>query len=154
MKLAEALVLRADVQKRIAQMRERLRQSALIQEGEQPPEEPQTLLAELDQLLNQLRELIARINRTNFQTQLPDGMTLTDALAQRDVLDLRHSIITGLADTAAIRVERYGRSEIRKISTVNVTELRRQLGEIARQRRELDTAVQATNWATDLIETA
>ena len=81
-------------------------------------------------------------------------MTLTDALAQRDVLDLRYSIITSLADTAAVRVERYGRSEIRKISTVNVTELRRQLDEIARQRRELDTAVQATNWATDLIETA
>jgi len=37
MKLAEALVLRADVQKRIAQMRERLRQSGLVQEGEQPP---------------------------------------------------------------------------------------------------------------------
>ena len=33
MKLAEALVLRADLQKRIAQLRERLRQSALVQEG-------------------------------------------------------------------------------------------------------------------------
>ena len=30
MKLAEALVLRADLQKRIAQLRERLRQSALV----------------------------------------------------------------------------------------------------------------------------
>ena len=33
MKLAEALVLRADLQKRIAQMRQRLQQSALVQEG-------------------------------------------------------------------------------------------------------------------------
>ena len=48
MKLAEALVLRADVQKRIAQMRVRLQQSALIQEGEQPPEDPKELLTELD----------------------------------------------------------------------------------------------------------
>ena len=46
MKLAEILVLHADVQKRIAQMRERLKQSALVQEGEQPPENPQELLAE------------------------------------------------------------------------------------------------------------
>ena len=152
MKLAEALVLRADVQKRVAQMRERLRQSALIQEGEQPPEDPKELLAELDQLLSQLGELISRINRTNFQTRLPDGVTLTDALAQRDVLSLRHGIINGLADTASTRVERYGRSEIRKISTVDVAALRRQLDEIARQRRELDTTIQATNWATDLIE--
>src|SRR6266571_5626855 len=152
MKLAEALVLRADVQKRIAQMRGRLQQSALIQEGEQPPEDPKELLTELDQLLDQLGELIVRINRTNFQTRLPEGMTLTEALAQRDVLSTRHSFISGLADTASARIERYGRSEIRKISTVDVAALRRQLDEIARQRRELGTTIQATNWATDLIE--
>lgn len=152
MKLAEALVLRADVQKRIAQMRGRLQQSALVQEGEQPPEDPQELLAELDQLLNQLGELMARINRTNLQTRLTEGVTLTDALARRDVLSMRHSIVSGLADTASARVERYGRSEIRKMSTVDVAALRRQLDEIARQRRELDTTIQATNWATDLIE--
>jgi len=152
MKLAEALVLRADVQKRIAQMRGRLQQSALIQEGERPPEDPKELLAELDQLLNQLSELIARINKTNLQTRLPEGITLTDALAQRDVLSMHHGIIGALADTASTRVERYGRSEIRKMSTVDVTALRRQMDEIARQRRELDTAIQATNWSTDLIE--
>jgi hypothetical protein len=152
MKLAEALVLRADLQRRIAQMRTRLQQSALIQEGERPPEQPQDLLIELDQLLNQLGELIARINRTNIQTAFADGPTLTDALARRDILSLRHSTISVLVDTAAARVDRYGRSEIRKISTVDVAELRRQLDEIARQRRELDTSIQATNWATDLIE--
>ncbi len=152
MKLAEALVLRADVQKRIAQMRERLRQSALVQEGEQPPEDPKELLTELDQLLNQLRDLVARINRTNFQTMLSEGKSLTDALAQRDVLSMRYSIISGLADTASTRIERYGRAEIRRISTVDVAGLRRQLDEVARERRELDTSIQATNWATDLSE--
>ncbi len=152
MKLAEALALRADLQKRIVQMRQRLQQSALVQEGEQPPEDPKELLAELDQLLNQLGALITRINRTNLQTRLSEGVTLTDALAQRDVFSLRHNIITALADTASTRIERYGRSEIRRVSTVDVAALRRQLDEIARLRRELDTAIQAANWTTDLIE--
>ena len=152
MKLAEALVLRADVQKRIAQLRERLRQSALVQEGEQPPENPEQLLIEMDQLLNQLGDLIIRINRTNIQTRFSPDETLTDALARRDVLSMRYSVIGGLADTAANRIERYGRSEIRKIATVDVAALRRQLDEIARQRRELDTAIQAMNWTTDLVE--
>ena len=150
MKLAEILVLRADVQKRIAQIRTRLLQSVLVQEGEQPPENPQELLTELNALLVQLRELISRINHANLQTRLPDGTTLTDALAQRDILVLRRSIITGVADTAATRIERYGRSEIRKVATVNVAELRRQLDSIAQQHRELDTAIQSTNWATDI----
>jgi hypothetical protein len=30
--------------------------------------------------------------------------------------------------------------------------LRRQMDELARERRELDTAIQQANWATDLIE--
>lgn len=152
MKLAEALVLRADVQKRLAQLRTRLQQSALVQEGEQPPENPADLLAELEQLLAQLNELIARINRTNLEIRLADGTTLTDALARRDILTQRYSIIDGLATVASNRVQRYGRAEIRLLSTVDVAALRRQLDEIARQRRELDTAIQAVNWNSDLIE--
>jgi hypothetical protein len=152
MKLAEALVLRADIQKRLAQMRVRLQQSALVQEGEQPPENPTELLTEMEQLLGQLGAMIGRVNRTNLQTQLPDGTTLTDALARRDVIDTRYSMISDLANTAANRIERYGRAEIRKVSTVDVAALRRQLDEIARQRRELDTTIQATNWNVDLIE--
>jgi hypothetical protein len=152
MKLAEALVLRADVQKRLAQMRARLTQSALIQEGEQPPENPVELLTELAQMLAQLQDLMARINKTNLQATLPDGTTLTDALARRDILALNHSIINSLTDTAANRIERYGRSEIRKLATVDVATLRRQMDELARQRRELDTAIQATNWTTDVLE--
>ncbi len=152
MKLAEALVLRADVQKRIAQLRTRLVQSALIQEGEQPPENPQELLSELDQLLSQLENLIKRINCTNMQSNFAGDVTLADAIAQRDILSLHHSIIDSMAETASNRIERYGRSEIRKVSTVDVPTLRRQLDDLARQRRELDTAIQSKNWATDLVE--
>jgi len=152
MKLAEALVLRADVQKRIEQLRSRLRQSALVQEGEQPPENPLTLLDEMAELLTQLEGLIVRINRTNMQVALADGTNLTAALAQRDVLDTRISLIDTLAETAANRVERYGRSEIKKIATVDVAALRQQIASLARQRRELDTTIQATNWTVDLID--
>jgi uncharacterized protein DUF6847 len=152
MKLSEALVLRADVQKRVEQLRERLRASALVQEGEKPPEDPQTLFGELDGLLDQLRDLVGRINRTNLSTQLADGTTLTSALAQRDVLKLRGSVLKTVVDTASNTVSRYSRTEIRSVPTVEVGTLRRQLDDIARQYRELDTAIQATNWVTELLE--
>jgi len=105
MKLAEALVLRADLQKRLAQLRERLRQSALVQEGEQPPENPEQLLTELASLLSQLGDMIVRINRTNMQVHLSADEILSDALARRDMLSLRYSIITGLAETAGRSLE-------------------------------------------------
>ncbi len=152
MKLAEALVLRADLQRRVGQVRERLNASALVQEGDQPPEQPQALLSELDEMLAQLNRLIVQINQTNVRTRINGGETLTEALARRDMLDLRLQVLKQVADTAAQRIDRYGRSEIKRVATVDVGALRRDIDQIARQRRELDTAIQATNWTTELGE--
>jgi hypothetical protein len=152
MKLSEALDLRADTQKRIMQLRERLRASALVQEGEAPPEDPQELLAELDRLLGQLRDLVGRINRSNLAARLPDGTSLTDALAARDTLALRAGILEALAEAASNRVNRYSRTEIRMVPTVDVGAVRRQADAVARERRELDTAIQGVNWSTELLD--
>lgn len=40
MKLAEALVLRADIQKKLASLRQRIGKNAIIQEGSEPQEAP------------------------------------------------------------------------------------------------------------------
>ena len=58
MKLAEALILRADTQKRIAQLKERLLLNAKVQAGDQPAEKPESLLAELEEATCQLIALI------------------------------------------------------------------------------------------------
>ena len=97
MKLAEALILRADTQKRIAQLRQRLTRNAKVQEGDQPAEEPQTLLAELEAAAAELTSLVQRINRTNTVTELEAGLSLSDALALRDTLTLRQGIYNSLA---------------------------------------------------------
>ena len=152
MKLAEALVLRADLQRRVSQLRDRLAKSVLIQEGDQPAEDPQELLAALGDILKELGDLITRINVTNLQTTMADGTTLTASLARRDVLVLEQSVMQSVADTASNRFDRYSRSEIRRVATVDVAAIRRNIDDLARQRRELDTTIQATNWTTDLIE--
>lgn len=153
MKLAEALARRADLQKRLEQMRGRLEKSALVQEGERPPEEPEELLAETNGLLEELEGLVARINRTNLSATLADGeTTLTAALARRDALALRYSLLNTLVRKASEVLPRYGRAEIRILPTVEVAPLRRRLDDVARERRELDTAVQQANWTTELSD--
>jgi hypothetical protein len=151
-KLAEALALRADMQKRISGLGNRAEESAQVQEGEQPPENPEELLAQLDDLFAQLALLIARINRTNLSATLADGTTLTDALARRDVLALRFRTLDSIANAAAAKQSRYSRSEIKSVATLNVGTLRKQLDEIAQQRRELEGQLQAANWTVDLLE--
>jgi hypothetical protein len=70
MKLANALSRRSELQTRIRQLEIRLGNNALVQEGENPAEEPADLLAELDRDYAELERLIAAINRTNSVTQV------------------------------------------------------------------------------------
>ena len=58
MKLAEALILRADHQKRLEQLKQRLLRNAKVQEGDRPAEEPGELLAELERVAADLEGLI------------------------------------------------------------------------------------------------
>ncbi len=154
MKLGEALARRADLQNRLGQVRDRLRLSALVQEGDEPPEDPAPLLAELNEIAAELEGLIALINRTNAATTLPSGLLLTEALAKRDVLGLRHGALKAVADATAQQQARYSRSEIRMVRTFDVAVVRKQVDGIARDQRNLDVEIQAANWTVDLIDTS
>src|SRR5712692_11629709 len=79
MKLAEAVILRADCQKRIAQLKSRLLTNAKVQEGDAPAETPQELIAELRRVSTELLDLIKRINRTNSATAFAGRGTISDA---------------------------------------------------------------------------
>lgn len=156
MKLAEALAERAEAMRRVEQLRARVVGSARYQEGEEPAEDAAQLLAEAGEVLDALESLIRRINRTNAAVEMgPDG-TLTDALARRDVLRLRHSVITAAADAASGKDERgyvrQLRSELMMLSALPVAELRRQADSIAREIREIDMRIQRKNWEADLLD--
>jgi hypothetical protein len=68
--IGEALNRRSDLQKRIAQLEDRLRTSVLVQEDEQPPEPPEELLSELDARAKERRELDNDLQEHNWTTQL------------------------------------------------------------------------------------
>lgn len=151
--VGEALTRRSDLQKRIAQLQDRLSANALVQEGEEPPESPEELQAEHTRLCDELERLIAQINHTNANTKLPTGETVTEGLARRDVLALRRSGLRVMVRAAMNDgFPRYSRSEIRMVRQVSVSEVQTQIDELAKQRRELDTLLQAHNWTTPLIE--
>jgi hypothetical protein len=151
MKLAEALLLRADAQKRLAQLRQRLANNARVQEGEKPNEDPRDLLAELDRTLATFNELIKRINRTNAATMLDETRTLTDALADRDTLTQERFAISAIIEAASQPSFRLGRSEIKTVNTVDVAALQKRSDDLARRSRELDAAIQQANWNVELM---
>jgi hypothetical protein len=151
MKLAEALILRADCQKRFEQLKARLLRNAKVQEGEDPAENPSELLTELDRVSTELADLIKRINKTNSTALTDKNQTLASILADRDILGLKRAAYAELATTAALRQDRFTRSEVKYISSVNVAEIQKRADELAKNYRELDARIQEINWKTELV---
>ncbi|MBF0785891.1 hypothetical protein E4T80_10475 [Muribacter muris] len=150
MKLAEALIERADLQRRLAQLNQRLQQNAQYQEGEQPAEDPAILLDEYSTAAAQLSALIVKINLANNRIQLENGTMMVAALAERDRLKAYHSTLISLANAAMPEQSRYSRSEIKSLAAVNIKQIRQQADEVAKQHRLLDTQIQQANWLNDL----
>ena len=151
MKLAEALSIRKDLQKRIQQIGKRLEDNVKIQEGDEPAENPNELMKELDECLKQLENLIWRINLTNVQTVNEAGKTVTQLMAEKDVLSLRLSALRSTFDRASSQHDRYSRSEIKMITVVDVKQLSKQIDEYSAALRKLDMEIQTLNFQTELV---
>ena len=134
MLLSEALAARSEVADRLNEMNRRVAMVAQVQEGDDPDEDPQALIAEAERLMERFEWLVRSINATNSATAF-DGGTLSD-----------------VADEAYGRQNRYSASEIRFVSTVDIRSLRKKADQAAKEHRALDTRIQQVNWATELIE--
>ncbi|WP_103624908.1 DIP1984 family protein [Campylobacter concisus] len=151
MKLAQALILRADTQKRLEQLKGRLLDNAKMQENERPSEDPKLLLKELDRLSDELFRLILAINLTNSSAKF-EGVGLTEMIAKKDTLSQKASVLRDFAKSASQKVDLYSNSEIKILSSVDVSTLQKQIDELSKEIRELDMKLQEANWQVDLIE--
>ena len=124
MKLAEALQERADLNRSIQDLRGRLERVMLVQEGEEPVENPEELLGILNGSVDRLEYLAARINHTNGTTKA-GGMTLTEIISKK---------------------------EIRVLPTVRAADLQKEADRMAKEIRTLDNLLQETNWTKELVE--
>ncbi|WP_252241458.1 DIP1984 family protein [Clostridium sp. ZBS18] len=134
MKLAEALNLRADLQKRIASLKERLIRNAKVQEGDAPSENPIVLLKELDNNIVELEKLIKVINKTNSITYV-ENESIVDIIARRDVIGLKLSVLRSFVNTASEKIDRYSNKEIKILSTVDVAEKQAEVDNLSKEYR-------------------
>ena len=149
MKLAEALQERADLNRLIEQLKNRLSNNAVVQDGETPAEDPKELLSELNSSIDRLETLISKINLTNCNT-IVDGKSLTELIARKDCLTIRLNAYRNFTYQASQTAHRATHSEIKIMSTVNVRELQKISDKLSKELRLLDNKIQETNWKTEL----
>lgn len=150
MKLAEALLLRGDVQKRLASLRERISCNVLLQEGNAPHEDPNALLQEFMMVIAELEALVVKINVANLGNRLPDGRSLTAAIAFRDSLMQRHAVLQSAIGATQKEPDRYSVREIKWVAAVDVGMLQKQSEDLSRQIREINARIQESNWLIEI----
>lgn len=151
MKLAEAPIERANLQKSPEVLRSRLRNNAKVQEGGTPSEEIDALLSEMRETLSRLEYLIVHINKTNELTLMRDGGTIAHTIAKKDVLTKELSLLSDLLSCGSELVSRYSRTEIKINATFSIKEMQAEVSEKSKELRLLDTRLQEANWLTDLL---
>ncbi len=152
MKLAEALLLRADMQKKLASLNSRIAENVKVQDGDEPTEPPEDLLVQANQLIGELYQLISRIQQTNAIVKLPTGKTMLMALIERDELSERHRLLNHAIKNAKTEEDRYSYREIKWKKTVDITALQKQADDISVKIRDLNISIQSINWQIDVLD--
>ena len=150
MKLAEALSIRKDLQKRIQQLEQRIKSNVKVQEGDEPLEDPNELMKELHSCLIQLEELMGRINLTNIKTKNEEGLSITQLIAKKDTLTMRIGILRNIYSEATNIVNRYSSSELRIECVIDAKQLSKQIDDYSGRLRKLDIEIQSLNFLTEL----
>jgi hypothetical protein len=150
LKLAEALLLRSEYQKRIENLQSRILANIKVQDGDKPLESPQELIKEAFELSEQLCALIQKINVRNNTAVLPMGQTLSEAIVERDMLMKKRKILASIAAIALEKDYRLTHAEVKMNVTVSIEETQKQVDALSQKFRELDAQIQGINWTTEL----
>ena len=151
MKLAEALLERAELRQKLMMLENRLVNNAKTQEGVEPNESPKDLLKELDEAISRQEFLITHINKTNEFTKNEKGVTISELIAKRDVLTQKNNILRSFLQSGSSIASRLTHTEIKVLTTFSVADLQKKVDKISEEMRKIDTEIQGLNWTTDLL---
>lgn len=149
MKLAEALLWRSDLLKKVEHLQDRIRPVLIITEGKTPQEDPAELIAKLRDTILKFEEIVVRINKTNNNTQIEGEGTLMVALARRDALKMLSEKLRNIRQSAQLN-NQSSNNDLK--ATVDVKKLQVEIDQTGRAFREVDSKIQEVNWLTELLE--
>ena len=148
MKLAEGLLLRSDLMKKIEHLQNRIRPVLIVSDDKLPQEDPAKLLAQLRKAVQDLESIVVRINKTNNATRVEGEGLLMEALARRDALKLLSEKLRVIRHAA--QINNSGEANLK--TTISIKDLQSEMDQTGRAFRELDNKIQEINWKTELMD--
>jgi hypothetical protein len=149
MKLAEGLLLRSDLMKKIEHLQNRIRPVLIVVANTSPQEDPIKLMAKLRKAILDLQAIVIRINKTNNQTYIEGEGPLMEALAKRDALKMLSEKLRNIRQAAQIN---QAITSTNRSTTVDIKNLQIEIDQTGRAFRDIDSKIQEANWLTKLEE--
>ena len=146
MKLAEALLLRADLMKNLEHLQYRITPLLIVSDDRLPQEDPAELMAQLRKTISDLESIIIRINKTNNETLVEGEGVLMEALAKRDSLKMLAEKLRNIRQSAQVN----NISDKNLKTTIDIKKLQAEMDQTGRAFREIDSKIQEINWLTEL----
>jgi hypothetical protein len=143
-KLADAILERGDVQKKIEQLKTRLSNNALYQKDTKTPESPKDILSELDFCFSRLELLINTINEAN------NISGLYKLLAKRDVIKSKLNAHRNFLSEISSGVNRYSKTEIAILPNFDAKIIQKEIDILSKEFRLTDSAIQSKNWEIEV----
>jgi len=151
MKLAEALIVKKDLNIEIDNLQTRLLETVKVQDGTIPFQKPEFVMDKLKSILSELDALTTKIHKTNNATQANVSNTLNELISKRDIVKRKHKILNKAYQEIFTRDRYATRSEVKYTIAVDVNNLLKSISDAAKQFRVLDTQIQTINWTTELL---
>ena len=146
MKLAEALLLRSDLMKKIEHIQNRIRPVLIVSDDKKPQEDPTKLIAELRTAIQDLEILVIRINKTNNEININGEGSLMETLVKRDSLKMLSEKLRNIRYAA--QIDNSGDANLK--TTIDIKKLQTEMDQTGRAFREIDSKIQELNWLTEL----
>ena len=154
MKLAEALLLKEDLQNRLNHLQKRIHSNVTVQEGDSITENPNLLIKEALRINEELFSLIKRIHVTNANSKAISGQPIMNLLMQHDLLKEHHRILQEAINSCHSPLSDNNRQDIRWIKMISVADLQKQADDVNLQIMKSRIEIQSSNWKIELLEQA
>ncbi len=144
------MIERRDLLDLILSLERRIRNNIKIQEGDEPSEDPEKLMIEINRLFEKLTNTRKRIDYANISTKVMEDITLNDLIVKQRILKKKHRVISAIVEEASNKQRRYSNTEIKDIVTLDIKKYLKEMDGIAKEIRELDVTLQRLNWEIDV----
>lgn len=157
MKLAEALMIRAELKKEIDILLDKIIESAVLHDDEEKLEDPNEYLLKLNNHLNELFLTEKKILKTNFESSFDEKRTIYEALLEKQHLARILHRYERLIDSVKKKLKPfYYYEDIKKYEKpeclIDIKKLIFEKEQFENSYKKLNQQIQKRNWEIDVLE--